>query len=385
MHACLLILASLFAGPPGGDDSSSADIGWCAFYPSVDVGMNVLPTSGASILSVCAGGWGMAREEGTYDFSAFDRQLSYARQHGLKLALISEINPLYSPAWLNEKTRAAGQSVRNTEGVDGPIPSITSPLFQAAQEELVRRFVEHVRQTDQAGTVAYYHPGAEWWFPLSERYHPDDVARFRDWLRERYTTVDRLNATWRSHYDSFGSIPAPAMDMMGGGKGRTGLATVVSLESGAQHCSWSTPAAMDSTAAPADDTYAAVQAGKSYALSAWAKLQGVTGPGALPRDRLAAPEGGRPIALDIGRPLSAAEDWTKLSEVFTAPRDAGRAWVLLKFMGSGTVTWDDVVFRETDGDRNLAPNPDMEVGDELARRLAIPELERRHASTVART
>ena len=85
--------------PPGKAD---APIGWCCFYPYVDVGMEQLPDSGANILSVCAGGWGMVPAEGTYDFSAFDRQLAYARRHGLQLALIQEINPYYAPAWLRE-------------------------------------------------------------------------------------------------------------------------------------------------------------------------------------------------------------------------------------------------------------------------------------------
>ena len=56
--------------PPGKADTP---IGWCCFYPYVDVGMEQLPDSGANILSVCAGGWGMVPAEGTYDFSAFDR------------------------------------------------------------------------------------------------------------------------------------------------------------------------------------------------------------------------------------------------------------------------------------------------------------------------
>ncbi len=364
MRACLVILTSLFAGPPAGDGSSSADIGWCAFYPSVDVGMDRLPESGASILSVCAGGWGMARGEGTYDFSAFDKQLAYARQYGLKLALISEINPLYTPAWLQEKVRAVDQLVQDANGEYGSIPSITSPLFTAAQEELVQRFVEHVRRTDDTGVVAYYHPGAEWWFPLNQRYHPGDVARFRGWLREQYGSIDKLNATWQSGYTSFDDIAAPAIDMLGGGRGRTGLAAVISLEAGAAHCSWSTPAAIDPAAVPAADTYAAVQPGRRYTVSAWVNLQSVAGPGAYLEVAWVGPEGGRPMAIDDGRPLRAAEGWTQLEEVFTAPKGAGRAWVLLKFMGSGTVMWDDVVFRETDGGANLAPNPNIAVGDE---------------------
>jgi len=372
MPAYLLMLIAVLGGPPISDASGAADVGWCAFYPSVDTGMDLLPESGASILSVCAGGWGMAGKEGVYDFSAFDRQLAYAREHGLRLALISEINPLYTPVWLKERARAAGQLVRNAGGVDGAIPSINSSLFQAEQEELVRRFVEHVRRTDTSGTVAYYHPGAEWWFPLGERYHPADVARFRDWLRQRYQTVAGLNETWQSHYARFEEVPAPAVEMMGGGKGRTGLASVISLDSGAQHCSWSTPAAIDPAARPGADTYAAVQPGKSYTVSAWVKTEEVAGPGPFVEIAWVRPNGGHPIAIDGGRPVPAAATWTRLSEVFTVPKHAGRAWILLKFMGSGKVCWDDVEFCETGSEENLAPNPGIEVGGDHPAAITRP-------------
>ena len=45
-------------------------------------------------------------------------------------------------------------------------------------------------------------------------YSPDAVARFRDWLRARYTTIDALNAAWGTvfwsmEYTSFEQIDVP--------------------------------------------------------------------------------------------------------------------------------------------------------------------------------
>ncbi len=322
--------------------------------------MDRLPQSGASILSVCAGGWGMAQREGAYDFSAFDRQLAYAQEHNLRLALISEINPVYTPAWLKQRAEADGEMVCNASGTKGAIPSISSAVFQSAQEELVRRFVEHVCRTDTGRNVAYYHPGAEWWFPLGERYHPADVARFRQWLRSRYSTISELNEAWRSSNTDFAQISPPPIDMIGGGKGWRGLANVVSLEFGAQHCSWSTPAAMDPSADPGASTFAAVEPGKSYQLTAWVRTEETTGPGPFLEVAWIGPRGGNPIAIDAGRPAPHGETWTELSETFTAPKDAGRAWILLKFMGTGRVWWDDVRLRQAGSDDNLAPNPAIE-------------------------
>ena len=74
--------------------------------------------------------------------------------------------------------------------------------------------------------------------------------------------------------------------------------------------------------------------------------------------------GGPPTLIDTGEPLRGTHDWTRISATFPAPHEAGRAWVLLKLMGSGTVAWDDVDFREAASADNTAPNPGLEVGSE---------------------
>ncbi len=342
--------------------SADAPIGWCCFYPSVDVGMDQLPESAANILSVCSGGWGMAPAEGTYDFSAFDRQLAYARQHGLKLALIQEINPYYTPAWLRAKAKASGQTVVSAAGTPGDQPALTSDLFREAQEELVRKFIAHVRESDTDGTVSCYHPGAEWWFPMHERYNPAEIGRFRKWLAVRYQTVERLNSAWDAEFPSIEDAPAPPLEMMLSGRQKTGLGPIESLDDGSKHCSWSTPAATDPKAEPGQDTYAAVEPDKSYTVSAWVKTEQVRGYGVFLEVAWVGKAGGPPQLIDTGATLRGTHEWTRLSATFPAPKEAGRAWVLLKLMGTGTVSWDDVEFRETSGQSNAAPNPSIEIG-----------------------
>ena len=347
--------------PPQPED---APIGWCCFYPYVDVGMEQLPDSAANILSVCAGGWGMVPAEDTYDFSAFDRQLAFAQSHGLKLALIQEINPVYAPEWLRAKAKASGQVVVNAAGVAGEQPTLTSELFREAQEELVRRFVAHVQQADTTGTVTCYHPGAEWWFPLHERYNPAEIERFRQWLTNRYETVEQLNAAWDSQYPTMSAVPAPPLEMMMNGRKKTGLGPLVALDDGSQHCSWSTPAATDPNASPGPDTYSAVVPGKPYTVSAWVKTEDVRGYGVFLEIAWVRAAGGPPVLIDTGTPVRGTHDWTQISATFPAPNEAGRAWVLLKLMGSGNVAWDDIDFRDASGAENTAPNPGLEIGAE---------------------
>ena len=73
-------------------------------------------------------------------------------------------------------------------------------------------------------------------------------------------------------------------------------------------------------------------------------------------------KGGPPVAIDDGQPVRGTCDWQQISVTARAPNNAGRAWILLKVIASGTATFDDVEFREANASTNLAPNGDFETG-----------------------
>ena len=357
-----LCFACFFASMAMSAYAAEPPVGWCAFYPGVDVGMDKCPQSGASILSVPnSASWSAEQVEGKFDFSALAKQVEYAEKHNLKLALICEVNPVYAPAWLKEKVKAAGQNVKNSRGADGDIPSITSPIFRQAQEELIRKTVEFIGQRDTNHVVEYYHPGAEWWFPHSYRYNASDIAQFRLWLQKRYHSIGKLNAAWESKYRSFDEVPAPRIDTIPAGK--QDLAKVLSLDLGAEHCSWSTGAATDPKGAPSTATFAKVEPGKTYVFSAWVKADDIRGPGAFLEIAWIGSAGGGPLSGAIGESIQGSCSWQRVSLVARAPKTAGRVWLLLKMAGTGIVTFSDVELREQGSDINLAPNPGFETGD----------------------
>ncbi|MBI4325812.1 MAG: beta-galactosidase [Chloroflexi bacterium] len=300
--------------------------------------------------------------QGKFDFSALDQQIEYAEKHHLKLALICEINPFYAPAWLKEKVKAAGQNVKNSRGADGDIPSITSPIFRQAEEQLIRKTIEFIGQRDTNHVVEYYHPGAEWWFPHSYRYNAADIAQFRLWLQAHYRSLGELNAAWRSEYRSFDDVPAPRIDTIPAGK--QDLAKVLSLDLGAEHCSWSTAAATDPAAVPGAVTFAKVEPGKTYVFSAWVKADDIRGPGAFLEIAWIGPDGGAPsLPGAVGKSIQESRGWHRASLVVRAPKGAGRFWLLLKMAGTGTVTFSDVELRAEGSAVNIAPNPAFESGD----------------------
>jgi len=291
----LVLLAATALLAAGAIAAGEPPVGFVCHYPWIDVGMDELPKSGASAL-ITRAVFGMEPEEGKFDFSSLDRQIAYAEEHNLKLVLLLECNPIYAPPWLKAKVAAAGQAMKRADGSDHSMPSITSAIFRDAQAEFVRRTVEHVRQADKNRVITHYQAGAEWWFEMVARYHPEDIARFRRWLATRYVAIDRLNAAWGSQYASFDGVPAPKLDLADWGQ-RDGLANVLAVDVRPQDCSWSTRQAVAPEVTP----------GKAYTFAAWVKTEDALGRGAhlaiswLPKD------GHVPFH----------EDWSEGARVFT--------------------------------------------------------------------
>ncbi len=340
---------------------SPPPVGFFNSYPAVEQGMEVeMHETSPSLVTCIAGGFSTVREQGRYDFTTLDRQIDFAVRHNLPLSIISEINPLFSSPWLVQQAREAGQLVRSGTGVTGNTPSLTSPVMRRAQQELVEQVIGHLHQHPQGSAVRYIHPGAEWWFPYAERYGEGDVEQFRNWLESRYGTIDRLNLAWDASYPSFAQVQPPRLELVGNLMD-TQLIAPVSLDAGYQDCSWSTPQATDPQAT-AEAGVIQVTPGHTYTLTAWARGENVRGRGAYLELAWVRGQGGPPLAIDSSNNLRAGREWQPLSVTATAPRDAQRAWPLLKFAGTGTVIFDDVRLCEGESASNLAPNGDFETG-----------------------
>lgn len=339
-------------------ETNEPPVGWCTFYPGVDVGSDMIGKSGASMLSVTQSGWGIESVEGKLDFNPMDLQLKLASENNLKLALISETNPVYSQAWLNDKAKAAGQNTIGSGGQDGGVPTYSSPIFIKAQDDLIRGVTEHVKQVDKNRVIQYYHPGCEWWFPHRYRYNELEINKFRTWLQKKYRTVSQLNKKWVSKFASFKDVPAPRIDSIEAEAGEMGK--MISSDMGEEHCSWS----IGGSTGPDTDKrlLAIVQPGKQYELSVFVKTENLQGAGAFISVAWITPQGGAPTSGGTSRAVIGTNDWTKITTILKAPKDAGRAWILLKVAGTGTAYFDDISIREVGTSVNLAPNGSFETG-----------------------
>ncbi len=189
-------------------------VGFIWHYPYVDVGTDEIAASGATVMMARASWVYMERDKGHIDLAPLDQQLAAARKGDFKLVLLLECNPFCSPFWLRKECGEAGQNGIGVDGTDSQIPSLTSPLFQQAQQRFLAAVIKHVRRVDRQRNIVQYHAGVEWWFPVEFRYNPADVQRFREWLAVTYGTVKRLNAAWGGDYPGFEQVPPPPFVVM---------------------------------------------------------------------------------------------------------------------------------------------------------------------------
>ncbi len=211
-------------------DLSLYDPGYVGFiwhYPFVDVGTDQLDQSGANAMMARCN-WGTVQpNEFSYNFYSVKQQIQAAGKEGLKLVLLLEFNPFCSPEWLKQKCFSAGEGTAQFDGSPGTMPKVGSPIFRAAQEDMVRSLVTFLKTNDPLRTVTHYMPGVEWWFPPSDQYSAGDIAGFRQWLENKYVEISKLNSIWGGHYLSFGEVPAPGVSINGlYTKERQGLARV---------------------------------------------------------------------------------------------------------------------------------------------------------------
>jgi beta-galactosidase len=143
---------------------------------------------------------------GKYDWSDYDRQMDLAAKNGIK-TIIAEISN-GAPEWFGEKyPEGRVMSVVNTfsnPGISGS--SATSSINMCldndevlqATEKFQRALIERYR--DHPATLGYdlWNEGG-----ISECYCEATQKKFREWLKEKYGSLDALGKAW--HRYSFAS------------------------------------------------------------------------------------------------------------------------------------------------------------------------------------
>ncbi|MDR0444603.1 MAG: beta-galactosidase [Treponema sp.] len=149
--------------------------------------------AGINVLAVGIFSWSILEStEGVYNFEWLDGCFERLHQNGQKIILATPSGS--KPAWLSEKygetCRMAANGVRQPHG-GRHNHCRTSVKYREACVRINTKLAERY------GT----HPALILWHVSNEYngmpcYCPQCLAVFRDWLKDRYVTLDALNAAW---------------------------------------------------------------------------------------------------------------------------------------------------------------------------------------------
>ena len=161
------------------------------------------------------------RREGEYDFSRVERVIRRADE--LDLGVYLGLTMEQAPAWLWRKYpdccfvysdgRPHNQPAQYTIPMDGkPGPCWDHPGVRAAATRFI---AELARTLGQYKNIWAWNTFQEIGFwpnsagKLGFCYCPHTLARFREWLREKYGTLAELNATWQINYADWDEVEPP--------------------------------------------------------------------------------------------------------------------------------------------------------------------------------
>ncbi len=161
------------------------------------------------------------RQEGVYDFSRVEQVVRRADE--LDLGVYLGLTMEQAPAWLWRKFpdchfvysdgRRHNQPAQYTIPMDGkPGPCWDHPGARAAATRFI---AELARRLGQYKNIWAWNTFQEIGFwpntagKLGFCYCPHTLARFREWLRDKYGALAKLNATWRINYADWDEVEPP--------------------------------------------------------------------------------------------------------------------------------------------------------------------------------
>lgn len=157
--------------------------------------------SGCNVFSVGIFAWShLEPEEGRFDFSWLDRVMDDLAADGCRAILATP--SAARPPWLGKKYPETAQVTR--AGVREPYQGRhnfcwSSPIYREKVREIVTRLAERYA----------HHPALGLWhvsnelagtYGNGECFCPLCLARWRDWLRDKYKTIEALNEAWWSGF-----------------------------------------------------------------------------------------------------------------------------------------------------------------------------------------
>jgi beta-galactosidase len=151
--------------------------------------------------------------EGNYDFTWLDKAVALAAKHGLKVIMCTPT--ACPPAWLSTKYPeiflVKDDGIRAQHGSREHY-SWSSSKYRELSAKIVTEMAKHFGNDSriwgwQIGNEPSHYGVID--------YNPEAISRFREWLKNKYGTIENLNLAWGASfwslsYNDFSQIVAPS-------------------------------------------------------------------------------------------------------------------------------------------------------------------------------
>lgn len=176
--------------------------------------VRLMNEAGVNLVSLGIFSWALLEpHENEFDFAWLDRVIGLLHDGGVRVLLATPTAA--PPAWLF----AAHPDARVVDRTGTPMGpgsrGLMAPTAPAYREAALRITTELARRYGTHPAVVGWHVHNEYGAPVALDYSVHAQRAFREWLRERYGSLDALNAAWGTafwgqHYADWEHVQVPA-------------------------------------------------------------------------------------------------------------------------------------------------------------------------------
>jgi len=297
-------------------------------------------------------GWRMSSiADRQNDWRVAAKWLRFCYASDLPTVPIIENSPFWAAhGWLGEYIRQSDQVMVFADGSKSAWPVLNSEIYQEETRAYARKCVEWGNRNDPSRLIIAWMNGSDWHYPGRHDYSEASRQCFLQWLREHYTSgLADINSYWGTNYATWDDVMPPRIVRVGNES--QGLATWV-LQDEEVRAAWNL----------SPDWKIPVQAGEPYSAAVTVVLKGI--PYTMVSFRIQWQDSqGYPVGTEQAAVCSQVTgNIHRYTWSGAAPEKASQAWLIFKTVGPGEAYFDDVVFMQADGEKNLVAHPSFETG-----------------------
>jgi beta-galactosidase len=160
-----------------------------------DEDVRLMREAGVNLVSIGIFSWAlMEPREGELDFSLLDRVIDLLHANGIRVDLGTPT--AVPPAWFYATYPDARVVTRDGVPMGPGSRGMVSPSSPEYRRAAVRITTELAKRYGKHPALALWHVHNEYGAPVSDDYSVHAQRAWRVWLRDRYRTLDALNAAW---------------------------------------------------------------------------------------------------------------------------------------------------------------------------------------------